>query len=78
VVAAQKRGPVGYFKEQAGDIARLHMYEDFYERGWNAELGRLVLRRLAPQTVQTIAAVWLLAYLEAGYKPARPLPEVRS
>jgi hypothetical protein len=78
VAAAQAVGPVDYFKEQAKDIARLSMYEKFYEHGWNSELGRLVLRRLAPQTVQAIAAVWLLAYVEAGYRPARPLLKVRS
>ncbi|HUC87133.1 MAG TPA: hypothetical protein VMR75_02285 [Candidatus Saccharimonadales bacterium] len=75
---AQKLGPVSYFKEQAADIARLQMYENFYEHGWNAELGRLVLRRLAPQTVQTIAVVWLSAYLEAGLQPAQPLPVARG
>lgn len=74
VAAAEKAGPVAYFKEQAADIAALHMYEEFYAHGWNAELGRMVLQRLAPQTVSTIAVVWTLAYREAGLPLAESFP----
>ncbi len=66
LVDARESGPVEYFKTQADAIAELHMYEQFYAAGWSADLARLVLRRLAPQTVRAIAVIWLLACQEAG------------
>jgi len=62
----RRDGPLTYFKQQADDIASLQMYERFYAEGWTPALAQLVLRRLAPQIVQAIAVVWLLAYQEAG------------
>jgi hypothetical protein len=66
LAAAQLVGPIEFFRREAAAIANLKMYEQFYDSGWTAELGWMVRQRLAPQTVQAIATVWLLAYLEAG------------
>lgn len=63
---ARQVGPVEFFKEEAREIADLRMYERFYQKGWSMELGREVKTILAPVSVQTIATLWLLAYLESG------------
>jgi hypothetical protein len=72
VKLAQARtiGPVEFFKQEAKDIAGLKLYDKFYEFGWNGEMARLTKTRLAPQIVQTVAIIWLLAYLEAGLETA--------
>ncbi len=75
LAAAGKLGPVDFFKQEARDIAELGMYERFYRRGWDPQLARLVKTRLAPQTVQAIGIIWLLAYLEAGRELARDASE---
>lgn len=63
---ARQIGAVEFFKLEAREIAGLRMYERFYQKGWSMELGREVKTILAPVSVQTIAIVWLLAYLESG------------
>ncbi|HSX41586.1 MAG TPA: hypothetical protein VLF21_03095 [Candidatus Saccharimonadales bacterium] len=68
---ARQVGAITFFKEESRDIAKLEMYDKFYNHGWNGELARLVKNRLAPQTAQTIAIIWLLAYLEAGLDAAK-------
>lgn len=68
---ARAIGPLAYFKREARSVADLHMYETFRESSWDAELARLVRVRLAPQIVQAIATIWLLAYLEAGFEAAK-------
>lgn len=68
---ARAAGPVAFFKEEAQAVAALRMYETFYAKGWNAELARLTKNNLAPATVQAIAIIWLLAYLEAGFEAAK-------
>ena len=68
---ARTIGPLAYFKREARSVADLHMYESFCESSWDSELARLVRVRLAPQIVQTIAVIWLLAYLEAGFEAAK-------
>jgi hypothetical protein len=62
---AQQVGPIEFFKLEAADISELRMYELFYHKGWSPEVARLVKTKLAPQTVQAIGIIWLLAYLEA-------------
>jgi hypothetical protein len=63
---ARKIGVIKFFKDQAQMIAKLEMYEKFCEQGWTPEIARLIKTRLTPETIQTIAIIWLLAYLEAG------------
>jgi hypothetical protein len=68
---AQRLGMLDFFKQEARDIAELQMYQKFYRRGWTPEMARLVKSRLAPQTVQAIAIIWTLAYLDAGRELAQ-------
>lgn len=70
LAAARLVGPIAFFCQEAAAIDSLRMYQHFYDSGWTTELGWQVRQRLAPQTVQAIATIWLLAYLEAGYKEA--------
>jgi hypothetical protein len=82
LATAQQLGPVAFFKLEAAEIAELNMYERFYHKGWSPEVARLVKTRLAPQTVQAIGIIWLLAYLEAGRELAldacQPAPAVEA
>lgn len=63
---ARRLGPVEYFKDQARDIATLHLYERFYRESWSADLMTSIKNRVAPQTARTIGLIWLLALLDAG------------
>jgi hypothetical protein len=63
---AKKLGAINFFKKEAKEVAELGMYERFYRKGWDATLARQVKTILAPQSVQAIAIIWLLAYLDAG------------
>jgi hypothetical protein len=68
---ARQMGPIEFFKQESKEIAELHIYDLFYEKGWTTEVARLVKNRLAPQTAQTIGIIWLLAYLEAELDSAK-------
>jgi hypothetical protein len=70
LVEARQQGAIAFFKQEAREIAELDMYTKFYQKGWSPEVARLVKTRLAPQTVQAIGIIWLLAYLEAGQELA--------
>jgi hypothetical protein len=63
---AQKAGPLVFFKQQAGTIANLSLYEEFRKTGWTLNLARKVRMLLAPAIAQTIAVTWYLAYQESG------------
>lgn len=77
---ARREGPVEFFKSEARDIAKLDLYDRFYEKGWTPEIAQAIRKQLAPQTAQAIAIIWLLAYLEAlqhdlsaiGFKASPP------
>lgn len=71
LVHARHIGPIEFFKEESLEIAKLDMYEKFYQTGWTSEIARFVKKRLAPDTAQAIAIIWLLAYLEAGMESAK-------
>lgn len=67
----RKLGPIEFFKQESLEISKLDLYEKFYETGWTPEVARIVKRRLAPATAQTIGIIWLLAYLEADMESAK-------
>ena len=75
---ARKLGAVGFFKQEARDVASLQMYERFYSKGWDSVLARMVKNRLVPQISQAIAVTWLLAYLEAGMDDAKLTAKSKS
>jgi len=59
--------PLGdWFREQAQQVARLGLYDDFYQVGWTLPLARRVKRELAPVLVQAVTLVWHGAAYEAG------------
>jgi len=55
-----------WFRQLAQDVARLELYDSFYESGWTVPLARRVRQNLAPTLVQAVALVWYNAALEAG------------
>lgn len=55
-----------WFRHLAQDVARLELYDTFYESGWTVSLARRVRRHLAPAVVQAVALVWYGAAVEAG------------
>ncbi len=59
-------GAVKFFQREAESVAKLDLYERFYKKGWTGEIASVVKNQLAPITAQTIATVWLLAYLDAN------------
>lgn len=63
---AQRLGVVDFFKTEAKIIHHSHMYDQFQQTSWTAELARTVRRQLAPAIIQAVAIVWILAAEEAG------------
>jgi hypothetical protein len=59
-----------WFRHLAQDIARLNLYDDFYESGWTVALARRVRSQLSPLIVQAVAIVWYAAALEADPQKA--------
>jgi hypothetical protein len=57
-----------WFRRLAQDIARMGLYDDFYQHGWTVALARRIRRQLAPRLVQAVAMVWYGAAQEAGIK----------
>ena len=60
-----KHGVEALFKQQAEQIAKLNMYEEFYRSGWTPKLVKQVRRELLPAIVNCVTVVWLLAVREA-------------
>ncbi len=59
--------PLGYwFRQLAQDIARLELYDAFYQSGWTIPLARRVRSQLAPVLIQAVALVWYGAAKEAA------------
>lgn len=67
VAYLQKVGPVELFKRSAHDIAKLDMYERYYQKGWTPLLANQVRTRLAPIIIQTVTLVWYNALYEAKH-----------
>lgn len=55
-----------WFREQAQAVARLDLYDKFYQYGWTIPLARRVRKQLAPALVQAVALVWYDAASQAG------------
>jgi hypothetical protein len=55
-----------WFRQLAQDVARLNLYDEFYDSGWTISLARRVRNQLSPAIVQAVATVWYGAALEAS------------
>jgi hypothetical protein len=55
-----------WFRQQAQEVARLELYDDFYESGWTLQLARRIRTQLAPTLVQAVTLVWYGAVREAA------------
>jgi hypothetical protein len=54
-----------WFRNQAQMVARMELYDTFYETGWTIPLARRVRNQLVPVLVQSVALIWYGAVLEA-------------
>lgn len=54
-----------WFRMQAQAVARMELYDTFYDTGWTIPLARRVRNQLNPILVQAVATVWYGASLEA-------------
>lgn len=58
-------GIAPWFRRVAQDVARLELYDAFYDHGWTNKLAKDIRRKLAPMIVRTVATAWAAAVLEA-------------
>lgn len=68
---AREVGYMQFFKNEAKEVSHLDLYEEFREKGWSSHMAASVRNQVAPAAVQAIGIIWLLAYLEAGFKDAK-------
>ncbi len=64
----QELGVEAWFRQQAQQIASLHMYDSFYEHGWTRKLARQVRLELAPAITKAVTICWYGALLDARGK----------
>lgn len=57
-----------WFRQVAQEVARLELYDTFYESGWTIPLARRVRNQLGPILVQTVTLAWYGASVEATKK----------
>ena len=62
---ARRLGAIDFFKTEAKIIHHSHMYDQFQQTSWTAELARTVRRQLAPAIIQAVAIEWILAAEQA-------------
>jgi hypothetical protein len=54
-----------WFRDQAQAVAKLELYDAFYESGWTLELARRIEKDLAPSLIRSVTVIWHGAVLEA-------------
>jgi hypothetical protein len=62
-----------WYRNIAQQIAKLKLYDKFYEKGWTVKLSSEVKNELAPTLINTVTAVWYSAYMEANKKAKNPI-----
>jgi hypothetical protein len=65
VARLRRKGVDKWFRSQAQSVAKLKLYDKFYEDGWNRKLTKVVRRKLAPTIVKAVAIAWAAAVVEA-------------
>lgn len=66
-IKAFEAQPLGvWFRTLAQDVARMELYDTFYQTGWTISLAHRVRTQLAPALVQAVTLVWHGAVVEAG------------
>jgi hypothetical protein len=58
-------GIAPWFRRVVQDVARLELYDAFYDNGWTNKLAKDIRRKLAPTLVRSVATAWAAAALEA-------------
>jgi hypothetical protein len=64
--AKKSLGP--WYRTIAQEIAKLNIYDEFYQSGWTLKLSHRVKEELAPTLINAVTTVWYSAYKEAKSK----------
>jgi hypothetical protein len=62
----RRKGVDVWFRSQAKTVAKMKLYDRFYEEGWSRKLTKTVRRKLAPIIVKSVAIAWAAAVEEAS------------
>ncbi|NDA64389.1 MAG: hypothetical protein EBX50_20525 [Chitinophagia bacterium] len=54
-----------WYRQQSQAIAKLNIYDQFCESGWNIKVARKVRKQLIPDIIQAVTLVWYKAYLDS-------------
>ncbi len=63
-----KQSLTEWYRDIAQQVASLHMYDQFYRRGWTTKLARLTRKELAPRLVHSVTLAWYGALAEAHHQ----------
>ncbi len=63
---ARVLGLLEFFKQEAAKVHEMKMYDLFYQTSWTVKLARMSRKYLAPQIIEALAVIWILAAEEAG------------
>jgi hypothetical protein len=66
VASFQQYGLTKWYRDHAKDVAKLGLYDKFYDSGWTTELARIIRRQLAPMLVKAVSVTWYAAIEEAN------------
>lgn len=66
--AVDKKGIVEVVKEESLKISKYNFFDQFLKKGWTPPLAKAIKATVVPRIPQLIAAAWLAAYVQAGYK----------
>jgi hypothetical protein len=61
-----EQGIAPWFRRKAQGVAKLDLYDSFYEHGWTSKLAKDIRRELAPTIVRAVATAWSSAAIEAN------------
>ena len=65
IALLQKLGVKAWFRTVAQEVARMGLYDEFYESGWTLPLSRRIKRELAPALVRAVSVAWIGALQSA-------------
>ena len=68
IAQVKSLGLIPYFEQQATEVVKLNMYDNYYQKGWTPKIAKQVRHDLSPIIIKTITVAWYLALQEAAPK----------
>lgn len=65
IALLQQLGVPAWFRTKAQEVARMELYDAYYEHGWTLPLSRRVRRELAPALARAVSVAWHCALQQA-------------